>query len=65
VGKGQEDNPLEEAPLEPETPGEDKRERGEKQRRRRNEIPQGLMHNFRKLQGLICKTKFPVDLKSK
>jgi hypothetical protein len=55
---GQEDNSLEEAPPEPETPGEDKREREreEEQRRRRNEIPQGLMHKFRKLQGPFCKT---------
>jgi hypothetical protein len=33
VGKGQEDNPLEEAPLEPETPGEDKRERGKTEKK--------------------------------
>jgi hypothetical protein len=33
------------------------------QRRRGKEISQGLMRNFRKLQGLICKAKFPIDLK--
>jgi hypothetical protein len=62
---GQEDNSLDEALPEPEMPGEDKREREreEEQRRRRNEIPQGLMHNSRKLQGLVCKAKFPIDLK--
>jgi hypothetical protein len=27
----------------------------EEQRRRRNGIPQGLMRNFRKLQGPVCK----------
>jgi hypothetical protein len=37
-------------------PEEDK---GEREQRRRNEIPQGLMHNFRKLQGPFCKAKFP------
>jgi hypothetical protein len=34
-----------------------------KQRRRRDGILQGLIRNYRKLQGPICKTKFPVDLK--
>jgi hypothetical protein len=35
-----------------------------KQRRRRmNSFPQGPMRKYRKLQGPICKTKFPVDLK--
>jgi hypothetical protein len=34
------------------------------QRRRGKEISQGLMRNFRKLQGLVCKAKFPVDLKT-
>jgi hypothetical protein len=33
------------------------------QRRRGKEISQGLMRDFRKLQGLVCKAKFPVDLK--
>jgi hypothetical protein len=33
------------------------------QRRRRIRFPQGLMRNFRKLQGPICKAKFPIDLK--
>jgi hypothetical protein len=37
--------------------------REKKQRRRGKVISQGLMRNFRKLQGLICKEKFPVDLK--
>jgi hypothetical protein len=35
----------------------------EKQRRRRNGFPQGLIRNFIKLQGLFCKAKFPIDLK--
>jgi hypothetical protein len=34
-----------------------------KQRRRMNSFPQGPMHKYRKLQGPVCKTKFPVDLK--
>jgi flagella basal body P-ring formation protein FlgA len=34
-----------------------------KQRRRGKEISQGPMRNFRKLQGLVCKTKFHIDLK--
>jgi hypothetical protein len=33
------------------------------QRRRGKEISQGLMRNFRKLQGPVCKEKFPIDLK--
>jgi hypothetical protein len=38
------------------TVGKERRRQGEeKQRRRRNRIPQGLMHNFRKLQGPVCK----------
>jgi hypothetical protein len=44
-----------------ETPGKDK----EEQRRRRKVTFQGLMCNYRKLQGPVCKTKFPVDLKPK
>jgi hypothetical protein len=44
-----------------ETPGKDI----EEQRRRRKVTSQGLMRNYRKLQGPICKTKFPVDLKPK
>jgi hypothetical protein len=36
-------------PREIEMPEEDKGEREEEQRRRRNEIPQGLICNFRKL----------------
>jgi hypothetical protein len=32
----------------------------EKQRRRGNGFPQGLMRNFRKLQGPVCKAKFPI-----
>jgi hypothetical protein len=43
--------------------GEDRTEREEKQRRRRKQISQGLMRNFRKLQGLVCKAKFTFDLK--
>jgi hypothetical protein len=34
-------------------------------RRRRNSFPQGPMRKYRKLQGPICKIKFPVDLKPK
>jgi hypothetical protein len=33
------------------------------QRRRGKEISQGLMRDFRKLQGLIYKAKFPINLK--
>jgi hypothetical protein len=39
----------------------EKRNRGE----REVEFSQGLMRNFRKLQGLVCKAKFSIDLKSK
>ncbi|PVH38808.1 hypothetical protein PAHAL_5G358300 [Panicum hallii] len=47
-------------------PVEDKKEqREEKQRRKGTRISQGPLHNFRKLQGPVCKTKFPVDLKPK
>jgi hypothetical protein len=35
------------------------------QRRRMNRFTQGLMRKYRKLQGLVCKTKFSVDLKPK
>jgi hypothetical protein len=42
-----------------ETPGKDK----EEQRRRRKVTSQGLMRNYRKLQGPVCKTKFHIDLK--
>jgi hypothetical protein len=38
------------------------REEGE-QRRKRNEISQGLMRKFRKSQGPFCKVKFPINLK--
>jgi hypothetical protein len=45
-------------------PVKDKAEqREEKQRRKGTRISQGPLHNFRKLQGLVCKTKFPIDLK--
>jgi hypothetical protein len=37
----------------------DKRNRGERELK----LSQGLMRKYRKLQGPICKTKFPVDLK--
>jgi hypothetical protein len=30
-----------------------------------NRFPQGPMRKYRKLQGPVCKTKFPVDLKPK
>jgi hypothetical protein len=47
-------------------PVEDKKEqREEKQRRKGTRISQGPLRNFRKLQGPVCKTKFPVDLKPK
>jgi hypothetical protein len=39
--------------------------REKKQRRRGKVISQGLMRKYRKLQGPVCKTKFPVDLKLK
>jgi hypothetical protein len=39
--------------------------REKKQRRRGKEISQGLMRNFRKLQGPVCKAKFPINLKPK
>jgi hypothetical protein len=35
----------------------------EKQGRRRDGILQGLIHNYRKLQGLVCKAKFPINPK--
>jgi hypothetical protein len=45
---------------------EDKKEqREEKQRRKGTRISQGPLRNFQKLQGPVCKTKFPVDLKPK
>jgi hypothetical protein len=37
----------------------EKRNRGE----REVEFSQGLVRKIRELQGLTCKTKFPVDLK--
>jgi hypothetical protein len=33
------------------------------QRRRGKEISQGPIRKYRKLQGLVCKANFPVDLK--
>jgi hypothetical protein len=42
-----------------------RRRQDKKQRRRGIGIPQGLMRNFRKLQGPFCKTKFPINLKPK
>jgi hypothetical protein len=35
----------------------------EEERRRTDGIPQGLIRNFKKLQGLVCKVKFSIDLK--
>jgi hypothetical protein len=35
------------------------------ERRKTDGIPQGLIRKIRELQGLICKTKFPIDLKPK
>jgi hypothetical protein len=46
---------------EKEKKGQDK----EEERRRTDGLFQGLKRNFRKLQGLVCKVKFSVDLKSK
>jgi hypothetical protein len=43
----------------------DRAEREEEQRRKGKEISQGLVRDFRKLQGPVCKIKFSVDLKSK
>jgi hypothetical protein len=34
-----------------------------RERRKRNGFPQGLMRNMEKLQGSICKVKFRADLK--
>jgi hypothetical protein len=34
-----------------------------RQRRREKEISQGLIRKYRKLQGLVCKAKFPIDVK--
>jgi hypothetical protein len=42
---------------------EDKAPGIREQRRRGKKISQGLMRDFKKLQGLVCKAKFPVDLK--
>jgi hypothetical protein len=33
------------------------------ERRKTDGIPQGLIHKIREMQGPICKTKFPIDLK--
>jgi hypothetical protein len=43
--------------------GRDKAEREEEQKRKGKRTSQGLMRNFRKLRGLVCKAKFPIDLK--
>jgi hypothetical protein len=43
--------------------GRDKAEREEEQKWKGKRTSQGLMHNFGKLQGLVCKTNFPIDLK--
>jgi hypothetical protein len=42
---------------------EGRRQDKEEERRKIDGLSQGLIRNFRKLQGLFCKTKFPVDLK--
>jgi hypothetical protein len=42
---------------------EDKGARDKRTEEKGKEVSQGLMHDFRKLQGLICKAKFAVDLK--
>jgi hypothetical protein len=41
----------------------DRTKREEEQRRKGNRISQGPLREFRKLQGLVRKVKFPVDLK--
>jgi hypothetical protein len=38
---------------------------GIRKQRRGKEISQGFMRDFRKLQGPVCKTKVPIDLKPK
>jgi hypothetical protein len=43
--------------------GRIEREGRKKQRRKRKEISQGLMREFRKLQGPHGKVKFPINLK--
>jgi hypothetical protein len=43
----------------------DRAEGEEEQRRKGNRISQGPLRKFRKLQGLVRKVKFPVDLKLK
>jgi hypothetical protein len=48
-----------------EVPGTDRTEREEEQRRKGNRISQGLIRKYKKLQGPVCKTQFPVDLKLK
>jgi hypothetical protein len=35
----------------------------EEERRRTDELSQGLIRKIRELQGPICKAKFPIDLK--
>jgi hypothetical protein len=45
--------------------GTDKAEGEEKQRRKGIRTSQGLKRKIRKLQGLVCKANFPIDLKPK
>jgi hypothetical protein len=48
--------------------GERKKQRRQdkvEERRKTDRIPQGLIRNYRKLQGPVCKTKFSIDLKPK
>jgi hypothetical protein len=42
---------------------EDRRQDKVEERRKTVGFPQGPMRNYRKLQGLVCKTKFPINLK--
>jgi hypothetical protein len=44
---------------------EQRRQDKEEERRKIDGLPQGLIRNYRKLQGLVCKTKFSIDLKPK
>jgi hypothetical protein len=43
--------------------GRDKAEKEEEQRIKGIRTSQGLMRNFRKLQGLACKAKFSINIK--
>jgi hypothetical protein len=42
---------------------EGKRQDKKEERRRTDGLSQGLIRKIRELQGLVCKAKFPIDLK--